>query len=59
MGFCETDDVWPETEGGQTISLPCDDGTVTRVCSSNGDGAEWLTPDYSQCVIGKFHCIDD
>lgn len=60
LGFCESEQsnfnsVWPETEAGQTVSLPCDGGIVTRMCSRNDNGAEWLAADVSQCDIGE--CI--
>ena len=41
--------VWPETEAGNTVSLPCDGGTVTRECSPD-NGGQWLTPDDRQCA---------
>ena len=58
LGFCESeqsnfDSVWPETEAGQTVSLPCDVGIVTRMCSRNDNGAEWLAPNISQCDTGE------
>ena len=54
IGFCDSEPsayggVWPEVEAGDTVSLPCEGGSVTRECSPD-NGGQWLTPDDSVCA---------
>ena len=50
--------VWPETDIGQTVHLPCpcedvlqSGNYVTRTCGgSTASGGEWMDVDDTQCV---------
>ena len=53
FGFCDSElsvygGAWPETHAGNTVSLPCEGGMATRLCSSE-DGGQWKDPDDSRC----------